>query len=211
MGNYLLCHEPNIGTEDLDIGNITKLNERYSKNAETVETDYMKGYDYSLGDNLIPKGGYLIEKNIDVRYKRKDCGFKINDDYFTIKSPGNASLDEVDYIRDYILSVDASIHGRVSERSRMVDEYSFARQYLISQISLNPDAEITSWYFYKKPNSETIYAGPCWDFDGAFGEWSDCRNYSLSIEEINDYRAKDYGELPLDWDKYLLENDSYKE
>lgn len=208
MGLYLLCHEPGVGGEDLDIGNITSFNSRYIEDADIIEAGDIKGYDYSIGNSFIPDGGYLIEKNMPVRYYRKRSGFKCNDDYFTIKSPNNASLDEVSYIRSFTFQVDETIHDSKDKRLSMIDAYSFARQYLISEISLNPDAAITSYFFYKKPGVERLYAGPCWDYDGAFGEFSDCRNYTADIKDIYQYRIEN-GEIPLDWDLCLLENDEY--
>ncbi len=209
MGLYLICHEPCIGRNDLDIGNLTSFNQQYMGNSGIVEEENIRGYDYSLSDTLIPEGGYLIEKNMPVRYMRKRSGFKCRDDYFTVKSPWNASVDEVSYIRESVLQADDMIHGDIQGRLGMIDKYSFARQYLIAEISLNPDMAITSYYFYKKPNDKMLYAGPCWDYDEAFGEWSDCRNYTADINDIYQYREEN-GETPLDWDLCLLENDDYR-
>lgn len=209
MGLYLLCHEPNIGSGDLDIGNLTPLNRRYAEETELVEGEDLKGYEYSLGNNPVPQGGYLIEKNVQDRYYNKKSGFKCDKYYFSMKSPKNASIEEVTYLRDFVCDVDKKLHRNDNEQTSMIDEYSFARQYLITEISLNPDAAITSYYFYKKSGIEKLYAGPCWDFDGAFGEWSDCKDYTASIFDIYEYRRVHTGETALDWDECLVENDDY--
>ncbi|MBR3263656.1 CotH kinase family protein [Candidatus Saccharibacteria bacterium] len=53
------------------------------------------------------------------------------------------------------------------------DMESFAKYYLLSEISSNPDAYVTSWYLYKDGDGDKIHSKIGWDFDGAFGnrEW----------------------------------------
>lgn len=210
MGNYLLCHEPDIGSGDLDIGSLSAFNRFYMNGAEVIETDDIKGYDYSTGDP-VPEGGYLIEKNAAGRYENKKCGFRSGDDFFTMKSPDNASLDEVRYIRDFVNEVDNGIHDGIWPG--MADEYSFARQYLIAELSLNPDGGFTSWFFYKKPDGEMLFAGPCWDFDGAYGRWTDpvYKDYTGSIFDIQDHVSSDTGDTALDWDRVMLGNEEYRD
>lgn len=217
MGNYLLCHEPDIGTGDLDIGNITPYNNMFFESDTQIETASQKGYDYTLGSDNIPTGGYLIEKLLADQYATKRAGFVCNGSYFSIKSPDNASLDEVSYVQKMVYSVDKCIHGKSgSEQLSLIDIYSFSRQYLMAEIGLNADAGIASYYFYKKPNDSKLYAGPCWDFDGAFGAWSELKDYTASITDIYEHRTIDMPDgdpqiIPLDWDKILLKNDTYYE
>ena len=55
----------------------------------------------------------------------------------------------------------------------IIDLESFVRYYLVSELTANPDAYVTSWYMYKDGYDDKIHAGPMWDFDAAFGnyEW----------------------------------------
>lgn len=53
--------------------------------------------------------------------------------------------------------------------SELIDIDSFAKYFLISEISENLDAYKTSCYFYRDGNDDKIHAGPAWDFDIAFG------------------------------------------
>ena len=214
MGNYLLCHEPDIGGGDLDIGNLTAYNNRYINPDHIVETDDKKGYASKGENNFIPTGGYLIEKQIFDYYTRKKSGFKINDNYFSIKSPGNASINEIEYLQSMFYTVDDSIHSEDDRQLDFIDAYSFSRQFLLSEIALNPDAAITSYYFYKKPADGILYAGPCWDYDGGFGSWDDLKDYTASIVDVYEYRMDGSSEddpqiIPLDWDRKLLENAAY--
>lgn len=50
----------------------------------------------------------------------------------------------------------------------LVDIESFAQYYLMSELSGNPDAYQTSFYFYKDGPNDKIHAGPIWDYDWAF-------------------------------------------
>lgn len=51
----------------------------------------------------------------------------------------------------------------------LIDMKSFAEYFLISEFSVNPDAYLTSHYFYKNGLDDKIHAGPAWDFDLALG------------------------------------------
>lgn len=63
-----------------------------------------------------------------------------------------------------------SINGGDYERiENLVDIDSFARYFLLSEFIVNPDAYLTSFYFYKDGISDKIHVGPGWDFDIAFG------------------------------------------
>lgn len=212
LGNYLLCHEPDIGSGDLDIGDLTPLNRRFSEGAVIKETKDIKAYDYISGTDGI-SGGYLIEKNSYNRYADKKVGFRSGDDYFTVKSPDNASFEETAYIKAFVDGIDEAIREDTYAGSGRIDYYSFARQYLITELSLDPDAAFTSYYFYKKPAEDTIYAGPCWDFDGAYGRWTDpvYKDYTSGIFDVQDHIHDEAGYNALDWDRQLLENAGYRE
>ena len=69
--------------------------------------------------------------------------------------------------------------------SQVADIESFAKYYLLSEFSVNPDAYWTSFFFYKDGLNDKIHAGPGWDFDLAFanrrwGNWMGESFYSPS-------------------------------
>lgn len=53
--------------------------------------------------------------------------------------------------------------------AKKADVESWAKYFLLSEFSSNPDAYVTSWYLYKDGEGDKIHAGVGWDFDGAFG------------------------------------------
>ena len=50
-----------------------------------------------------------------------------------------------------------------------MDLPSAAKGYLLMELALQPDAYISSTYFYKPEHSEKFYAGPLWDYDTSYG------------------------------------------
>ena len=52
-----------------------------------------------------------------------------------------------------------------------IDLDSFARKYLIEEISQNYDAGSCSQYYFVNAADDRIYAGPCWDYDYSLGNY----------------------------------------
>lgn len=211
LGNYLLCREPDIGPQDLDIPDLEKMNGSYFKDAHTFDTGEVKGFDY---DGAPPaSGGYLIEKNTDSRFEKRTCGFKTIENYFTIKSPDNASRDQVFYISDLANRVDKGIRSDLPEALDLIDMDSFTRRFIIEELFFNDDALVTSYYFYKKPNEDRLYAGPVWDYDGAVGggegPYLNTEGTILKQKEMIDYEDMEY-KNPLDWDVLLYDDATYR-
>ncbi len=211
LGNYLLCREPDIGPQDLDIADLEKKNEAVFGNAAPFDTGEMKGFDY----NGAPpeEGGYLIEKNTDAYYEEKDCGFRTSENYFTIKSPDNASRDQTAYIADFTKRVDEGIRADLPEALKLIDMDSFAKRFIIEELFFNDDAFVTSYYYYRKPGEDKLYAGPVWDYDGALGggggPYLDTEGTILKQKDMIASEDMDF-KNPLDWDVMLYNDDTYR-
>ncbi|MBR1523717.1 MAG: CotH kinase family protein [Lachnospiraceae bacterium] len=213
LGNYLLCREPNIGSSDLDIGSLESMNDPYFASAVPYEDTNMKGFIYENAAQP-EAGGYLIEKNTDSYYGHKNCGFKTLYNYFTIKSPNNASMDQVKYISDFVNMVDNAIRSNNTDKLSYVDNASFVRRFLVEELFFNDDAFVASYYFYKKPDDNSLYAGPVWDYDGAVGEEGGMyADYTRSILDQQHIILEEDMEFrnPLDWDVILYEDDDYRD
>lgn len=78
---------------------------------------------------------------------------------------------------------------------------SFAKQFLIDKIVLEPDAMSMSTFFYKNIDSDILKVGPLWDYDRAFGAAVD--NYTLSIG--------DYPNGMSEWYMQLYQEEEFKE
>ncbi len=65
---------------------------------------------------------------------------------------------------------------------------SWARKYLIEEISMNNDAGATSQYYIWNALENKVYAGPCWDYDDILGGWLDRspRSFLANREWVSD-------------------------
>lgn len=101
-----------------------------------------------------------------------------NGDCLTVKDIVTEDLtDEVmgEFVGEYNELLIALGRKDFEAVGEIVDMESFARYFLISEFTADPDAYATSWYFYKNGADDKIHAGPVWDFDAAFGNrsWGD--------------------------------------
>ncbi len=129
--------------------------------------------------------GLLME--LDNIYGRaEDNRIADNGDILVLKDIVSKDLKEPamdGFIADYnelIIAIEAKDYDSIAE---LIDVESFAQYYLLSEISVNPDAYWTSVFFYKDGLEDKIHAGPAWDFDLAFanrtwGNWLGERFYS---------------------------------
>ena len=105
-----------------------------------------------------------LEKLNDLHYEERNCGFSSGSYYFTMKSPNNASMDEIRYIQSFVKTADESIHDG-GDKTHYIDPDSFIRRYLVNTFFNDDDTNIASYFFYKKRGGDVLYAGPCWDYD----------------------------------------------
>lgn len=93
------------------------------------------------------------------------------------------------FITSYNSIENALDGGSWEELQKYADVESFARYYLISELSANPDCAVSSFYLYKNGDGDVIHAGPIWDFDIGFGNtvgfeghgWNPNEIYTLNI------------------------------
>ena len=129
-----------------------------------------------IGKNMIDlknSDGILIE--IDNAYCDSEKGYKftkIASDCISIKDiVDEDNVDEIlnafmnDY-NEFELLIRGGDYEMVAEK---VDIESFAEYYILSEITSNPDAYVTSWYLYRDGEEDRIQSGIGWDFDAAFG------------------------------------------
>lgn len=118
--------------------------------------------------------GYLLE--LDMAYYNQEENYftDITGTSFVIKEPEKISAKQKEAIEFYMNEIMvACANGGVSPTSGlkvsdMVDLDSLARNYVFQQTVKNPDAFVSSTYFYL-PEGGKLVAGPMWDYDSAFG------------------------------------------
>jgi hypothetical protein len=94
-------------------------------------------------------------------------------------SKDNESVALADFMKSFDNLMSAAKRGDYLNVSKLADTKSLAIYYILSEFSVNPDAYISSFYFYKDGPEDKIHAGPGWDFDFAFGN----RRWSFAKED----------------------------
>ncbi|MBO5030929.1 MAG: CotH kinase family protein [Lachnospiraceae bacterium] len=117
----------------------------------------------------------MLELETSDRYGLEASGFLTSRmQPVVFASPKYASYDQVSYIanryqdfEDAVFSEDGYSPYTGAAYSDYIDMDSFARKYLVEELTKNLDASFTSQYLYKYADSvsEKFYAGPCWDYD----------------------------------------------
>lgn len=160
QGLYLLTEAVTVADGRVEIHNLDKEND---------------------GNSNI-SGGYLIEREIAERLEAEEVGFTTDtcNYLFTLKSPKEPSSDELNYIKGYVQNIENLLLAGDESYKDYIDIDSFAKQFLIDKIVLNPDAMKMSAFYYKDRNSDLLKAGPLWDYDRAFG--TSLPDYTASIE-----------------------------
>ena len=131
-------------------------------------------------------GGYILEMELANRYADEICGFVTTRSQPVImKSPEYASKAQMEYISGcYQQLEDAIFSGAdMNELGKYCNVESLAKLYLLNEWSSNQDAALTSSYFYK-PVGDTLYAGPAWDYDIAFGN-SGASRFGIEFDNPN--------------------------
>ncbi|MBE5852726.1 MAG: hypothetical protein E7299_07235 [Lachnospiraceae bacterium] len=205
QGNYLLAEKLTVGDGRVEIEDMNKPNEvaRGDVIPETFVDNYNKGYETDKNPENIT-GGYLIEKDLVGYYEFEKCGFFTNRlQAFSIKHPSMATRAEADYITEFVKAIDDLMATRNEAVLQFIDRESFYQKYLVDEISLNSDCNVTSAYFYKHRDENVLYAGPPWDYDNSYGdsqgEWL---NYTHTILDLDAIREAEG--FSLDWNVALL-------
>ena len=130
----------------------------------------------SIGKNMIDLKGQLgILAEVDNAYCEEEELYRRSQtmsDCITAKDTVvEENVEEAlnIFMGDYNEFEKSISHGDFEVAAERVDMESFAKYFLLSELSSNLDAYVTSWYLYKNDKDDKIYSEIGWDFDGAFG------------------------------------------
>ena len=102
-------------------------------------------------------GGYLVEFELDERWPDEESGFVTEEGQpAVIQSPKHTTVSEVNYIAGLFQRLEDSLLDTDSsdiQYQEYIDMESFVKKYLVEELSKNIDANKTSQYFYKYPDS----------------------------------------------------------
>lgn len=115
--------------------------------------------------------GILVE--LDNIYGWAEKNYRTsNGDYLVVKdvvSEEVADIAMADFLKQYN-ELEAAVKEKDFDKvQELIDVESFAKYFLLSEFSVNPDAYWTSFYMHKDGLDDKIHAGLGWDFDLTFG------------------------------------------
>lgn len=207
-GNYLLCEKIEIADGRVELVDLESQTEDLNpdlKQLEAVSTGSRKGIAAKRNPENIT-GGYIIERDL-FSYDSVSSFVTDNGDPFSLKSPQYATMEQVDYIADYVQQIEDGILSVDPEVFSYIDLDSTVLRYLLEEVVLNTDFGITSMFFYKDQNDPLLYAGPVWDYDRSLGANGFMYSNILLALEIQDHKEQS----SLTWYPYLYENPVFHE
>lgn len=212
VGNYVICENLEVGLVDAKGQDLQEITSAMNPMPEVIEASVgtSKGIQVEKNPQNI-SGTYIIELDTLFYYQDEVSGFSTSDNnYFTVKSPKYASIEQTEYIKGIVQNIenllmksideyDGEVYGELFER---LDMKSFAIQYFVDFFMGDCDMGLTSTFFYKKYNDDTLYSGPVWDYDKVFGMYENMVwDYHVDIIDMR---------IGLTWYEYLRENEEYQ-
>lgn len=181
-GLYLMVQRPTVGGS-VDINDMDAEHEEngdVEADSQIVVDEDANGNASSHRTSLVSaddiSGGYMLEKTIGAQSSKElgeDNKFWVSsDDLIVIKSPESLSDEEFAYVSTYVQGAVDALYDEGATTAQLEQYFDFdswARYYLINDFTSNRDVNNTSFKFYKKRGDGRLYAGPAWDFDGAYG------------------------------------------
>ncbi len=178
-GMYQLCEKVEIDPERIPVADLGEQNRKLNKTIEDCarfDTGDKKGVELSVEPAKLT-GGYLLERDVSEKYVNEISGFRTTllGDQYTIKNPKYASRAQVDYISVLMNDMEKAVTAADGVNpdtglgySDYIDLESYARKYIVEELSKNKGGGATSSFFYK-PENKGLFAGPVWDYDKAYG------------------------------------------
>lgn len=183
-----------------------------------IDGDY-RGLYYLMHKVDIGKGSVDLRDPLGVLVEldnlhQENCYWSEKGACLTLKDAVNEDMQEVGmnaFVEDFSLLEAAAEVGDYATVESVIDVESWAKYFLLSEFTVNPDAYATSWFLYKDGEEDKIHAGPAWDYDFALGnrDWGWHTTENFYSPELNMVRELDAmgGEYVLDGEVFEKEPD----
>ncbi len=139
--------------------------------------------------DIYKDSGFLLEFELNERFADEISGFISNKgQQIVVKYPEVASKNEVMFIMGKWNEAEKLMYNSSAtyeQLDKVIDVESFAKMYLIQELTKNVDAAATSFYVFY--NEGKLHAGCSWDFDWALGQYYNSR--SLVNESSSSYSS----------------------
>ena len=158
------------------------FNEKYALSGKFLELYIDNQYRglYYLSEKIEPDkhrvdlqevSGVIVELD-NTHTEPEKCLYTTNDNCMIIHDVINK--DSYDKAVDDFMTNFNQLEKTVKKKdykkiTETIDIESFAKYFLLSEFTANPDAYSSSFFFYKDGENDKIHAGPGWDFDFSLG------------------------------------------
>ncbi|NTU88649.1 MAG: hypothetical protein HGA54_01920 [Actinobacteria bacterium] len=196
-GAYYLCEKVQVGTTRVNIHDLEKDNETANPGIDWDSTTPTASLATDARFARFPAAQYVDFQNTPADYSggyllEMDFAMIATDEYtyfvtargvpFVVKGPEQANANELAYISAFVQDLEDAIYSddgynaKDKHYSEYIDIESFARYYLVQELSANYDGYYSSTFFYKDADANGVtgklYAGPIWDLDLSLGNLS---------------------------------------
>ncbi len=141
---------------------------QYTKSDDETNWPYHQPSDYT-------EYNYLLEFELYDRYKSEASWFVSprTGQAVVVKYPEFATKDEMEWIISEFDAAESAIYANDTDAIKAaVDVDSFAKMYLLQELSINLDSCATSYYIHNDLTSGKLVSSPVWDYDWAFGAYA---------------------------------------
>ena len=140
---------------------------------------------------LYADSGFLLEFELLDRFPDEISGFISNKgQQIVCKYPEYASKAQIEFIMGKWNTAEALMYSKSSTYEQLdavIDVESFAKMYLIQELTKNLDGGATSFYVYYHEGK--LHAGVAWDYDWTLGQYA--KTYSQRTISSSDF----YGQV----------------
>lgn len=154
----------------------------------TNDTTNLPTYDYADGDESFKDYNFLLEFELEERYTDEPSWFVSKKGQpIVVKYPEYATQKEMQWIIDLWNGVEDAVYSNTTDLSTisdLIDVDSFAKMYLIQELSLNLDAASTSFYIHN--DGDMLVASPVWDYDWSMGSYYKAKPITSGISATLD-------------------------
>ncbi len=162
-----------------------KYTYQYTKSDDETNWPYHQPSNYT-------EYNYLLEFELWSRYENEASWFVSprTGQAVVVKYPEFATKDEMEWIISEYEKAEAAIYDDDTEAIKAaVDVDSFAKMYLLQELSINLDSCATSYYIHNDLASKKLVSSPVWDYDWAFGAYAGGKKFvyngSSTVESKN--------------------------
>ncbi len=168
-------HEELFNDEEADFDyedNITKATATHNG----VSYQYAKGtgdFSFEHTDESYKDYNFLLEFELKARYKDEYSWFvSPKGQAVVVKYPEFATQKEMKWIIDQFVAVENAVYAKnYNTYKDLIDVDSFAKMYLIQELTKNLDSASTSYYIHNDLDTGKLAASPVWDYDWSMGSY----------------------------------------